>query len=206
MLKFDDPKWAVLKGGYAVAYRPVSALSKLEAGVNPEEAWKELWNGLHHQGDLGEASYAAVPHLVRIHKERGNLGWNLFALTSTIEIERHRKGNPPLPGWVEYDYAAGVRLVCGALDGKTHRSIEVCGAGGRVHTRFEISQQGSHLVVSNLDGRSDFRVHLPWCHRVTDVEGALRVDEPPEGRRGAANVGGAEVVASTPRVSLTWHL
>jgi hypothetical protein len=30
--------------------------------------------------------------------------WNLFALSATIEVERHRKINPPLPGWLNDDY------------------------------------------------------------------------------------------------------
>lgn len=41
---------------------------------------------------------------MRIHKENGNLDWNLYALVSTIEIERHRKTNPPLPDWLESSY------------------------------------------------------------------------------------------------------
>ncbi|GFO57581.1 hypothetical protein GMSM_45880 [Geomonas sp. Red276] len=28
----------------------------------------------------------------------------MYALLSTIEIERHRKGNPPLPGWLAEEY------------------------------------------------------------------------------------------------------
>jgi hypothetical protein len=59
-----------------------------------------LWNELHHQGDVGEASYASVPHLVRIHKLNRTLDWNLYALISTIETERHRKSNPILPNWL----------------------------------------------------------------------------------------------------------
>jgi hypothetical protein len=82
----------------------------LEAGKNIKEAWEELWNELHHQGDVGEASYAAVPHLVRIQMERGALDWNLYALISTIEVERHRKTNPDIPKWLESSYMGSWKI------------------------------------------------------------------------------------------------
>jgi hypothetical protein len=63
MLPLFDAKWAKLTGGYRVPYDPSAALSRLEQG---QDVWPELWNELHHQGDVGEDSDAAVPHLVRI--------------------------------------------------------------------------------------------------------------------------------------------
>ena len=61
---------------------------------------------LHHQGDVGEASYAAVPHLVRICRDAARRDWNLYGLAGLIEIERHRKSNPPIPDWLNADYLA----------------------------------------------------------------------------------------------------
>jgi len=104
MLPLDDPKWEELRGGYRLPYNPSSVLKKLESNVEIAAAWEELWTELHHQGDVGKASYAAVPHLVRIQRERGGLGWNLYALVSAIEVERRRKGNPPLPEWLTDSY------------------------------------------------------------------------------------------------------
>lgn len=103
MLNYDDPKWNELSGGYG-DYNPITALIKLENDEDVEEAWAELWEELHHQGDIGTASYAAVPHLVRIHKAKRNPDWNLYALVSVIEIERNRKTNPVLPDWLKESY------------------------------------------------------------------------------------------------------
>lgn len=75
MLALDDPRWKTLEGGYRVVYDASIALARLERG---EDVWKELWNELHHQGDVGESSYAAVPHLVRIAAARGSRAWNLY--------------------------------------------------------------------------------------------------------------------------------
>ena len=41
---------------------------------------------LHHQGDLGKASYAAVSLLVEVGETRAR-DWNLYGLIATIEVE-----------------------------------------------------------------------------------------------------------------------
>ena len=106
MLPLDDPKWNELRGGYKVPYDPSDTLRRLEKG---EDVWDELWQELHHQGDVGDASYATVPHLVRIAKSLTSRNWNFYGLVSTIEIERNRKSNPPLPDWAALAYAEAMR-------------------------------------------------------------------------------------------------
>ncbi len=108
MLSYDDPKWREMLGGYRMPYDPTPALKSLESGDDMDRAWEELWNGLYHQGDLGEASYAVVPHLVRIHKEKRNLDWNLYGFVSTVEIERKKIDNPAIPDWLEATYASAL--------------------------------------------------------------------------------------------------
>ena len=103
MLPLDDPRWKTLQGGYRIPYDASVALRRLEQG---EDVWDELWEDLHHQGDIGEASYAAVPHIVRIVGAWPQRDWNPYSIASTIEIERHRKKNPPLPDWLKVSYLA----------------------------------------------------------------------------------------------------
>ena len=107
MLPLDDPRWTELTAGYRVPYDPRPALDKLASG-DASAAWEELWQELHHQGDVGEASYASVPHLVRIHAERAVPDWNTHALAATIEFERGRGRNPPLPDWLREGYEAAL--------------------------------------------------------------------------------------------------
>jgi hypothetical protein len=64
-------------------FDPRPILQVLETG-DDSAAWDQLWEELHHQGDVGEASYAAVPHLIRIQAQRSDVNWNLYALISTI--------------------------------------------------------------------------------------------------------------------------
>jgi hypothetical protein len=97
MLHIDDPRWTTMNGGYRTPYDPRPGLQVLRGGGDQTPVWAEFWNELHHQGDIGEASYAAVPYLVEMQKTQGTLDWNFYALVSTIEIERHRKSNPAIP-------------------------------------------------------------------------------------------------------------
>jgi len=100
LLELNDPRWADLEGGYkGTLYNASAALKKLEqtddvSAIN--EIYQELWNELHHQGDVGLASYYSVPHLTRIAKEKRFINSNIFGLVSVIEIQRH-KNNPKLP-------------------------------------------------------------------------------------------------------------
>ena len=131
MLPLDDPRWSNLAGGYKTPYDPSDALRRLEAG---EDVWDELWEELHHQGDVGEASYATIPHLVRIAKSLPRRDWNFYGLVSTIEVERHRKSNPILPSWLVPDYknamAGMLELALADLRGETDRAtiLSILGA------------------------------------------------------------------------------
>jgi len=108
-MNLDDPQWPHLLGGYRVPYDPRKALFALEENGDAAAAWKELWTGLYHQGDVGEASYAAVPHLVRIHVARGVADWNTYALAATIEDARNDGRNPELPSRLRDAYKGAWR-------------------------------------------------------------------------------------------------
>jgi hypothetical protein len=106
VLGLGDPKWKKLKGGHRKPYDPSEALSRLE---RDRGTWDELRAQLHHQGDVGESSYAAVPHLVSIAKGWPKRDWNFYGLVSTIEVERHRRSNPPIPDWLSDNYVVAWR-------------------------------------------------------------------------------------------------
>lgn len=101
----DEGRWAGLCGGYRTPYDPRNAIGKLRDG-DAKIAWGELWQELHHQGDVGEASYAAVPLLAEMHEMRAVPDWNTYALVATIEEARHNPNNPSLPDWLVDDYHA----------------------------------------------------------------------------------------------------
>jgi len=88
---------------------PRPLLRRLEAEHDTARVWQELWEELHHQGDVGDASFAAVPFLVRIYQERGVIDWNTYAIVAIIELARTEGKNPDVPEWIAEDYFQAIR-------------------------------------------------------------------------------------------------
>jgi hypothetical protein len=111
-MTLDDKLWKDLQGGYRINYDASVPLRQLEKAKDVQEIQKiydELWDELHHQGDVGLASYLALPQLVRIGMSKGLFDWNLLGLCCVIEQQRHLGNNPPLPReFVDY-YDSGLR-------------------------------------------------------------------------------------------------
>ena len=104
MLSLNDKRWNELKGGYRIPFDPRPIFQRLESGTDIQGCWQELWQGIYHQGDVGEASFAAVPHLVRIYQNRGKIDWNTYALVTSIELARNVGKNPDVPSWLRQGY------------------------------------------------------------------------------------------------------
>lgn len=112
MLPLNDKQWKEFEGGYRVRYDASIPLAKLEAISDAQlldQIWSELWENLYHQGDVGVASYAAVPHLARLVRERNILDFNPFALAVAIELVRGKGKNPELPDSLSEEYHKAVR-------------------------------------------------------------------------------------------------
>jgi hypothetical protein len=104
MFPLDDARWLTMDGGYRLPYDPRQALERLDRG--DQTAWDELWNELHHQGDVGVASYAAIPHILRIHVRRDVVDWQTYLMMGVVELCREENENPPIPPWLEAGYAS----------------------------------------------------------------------------------------------------
>jgi hypothetical protein len=154
MLSLDDSRWDDLSGGYRMKYDPRPSLRKLERHQDTAAAWGELWDELHHQGDVGDASYAAVPELVRIHRNGGAADWNLYAMVAIIELARTEPQNPELPDWLRDDYLRsiqelaqmGTKDIWSAEDADAKRAILSVIAIAR-----ELRRHGKFLVAYSED-------------------------------------------------------
>jgi hypothetical protein len=157
MLNLDDRRWSDLTGGYRTLFDPRPLLAKLETGQDAAVAWHGLWEELHHQGDVGEASYAAVPHLVRIHRKLAVVEHNAYAMVALIELARKKSGNPELPKWLEEDYFAAIRELAeiGAVEILRTQDLEVVRAilgvlalakGLRIHGKFLVEYSEDELL------------------------------------------------------------
>jgi hypothetical protein len=163
MLDLNDKRWRDLKGGYRLPFDPRPFLEKFEAGNDTDDGWYEFWGEIHHQGDVGEASYAAVPHLVRIYRERGTINWNTYAIVATIELARAQGKNPDVPDWLAGDYFAAIQELAqhglaelgrakDLVDIHAILSILAIWKGARIHGRFLLIYSEEDL--SDLESRS----------------------------------------------------
>lgn len=104
MLRLDDDRWNHVTGGYKTPFDPRTLLGLLETCSDVGTVWQQLWAELYHQGDVGDASYAAVPHIVRIYRQRGVIDWNAYAMLAIIELARTGGKNADVPEWLASDY------------------------------------------------------------------------------------------------------
>lgn len=157
MLSFKDERWKNLSGGYRTPFDSRPALQRLESNSHVKEAWHELWDQLHHQGDVGEASYAAVPHLVRIHAKQGLDDWNTYALVGVIELARANGKNPEVPTWLKDEYFQAIqdlaKLGCTKVlrartteDLRAILCILAIAKGARTHARFLLEYSDAELL------------------------------------------------------------
>jgi hypothetical protein len=67
VLSLDSPRWSELRHAYGPASNIpalLRALQALPAQSGDTEPWFTLWSALAHQGDVYDATFAAVPHVV----------------------------------------------------------------------------------------------------------------------------------------------
>jgi hypothetical protein len=165
MLGLDDNRWNDLTGGHRMKCDPRPLLAELESEQTRETAWHGLWEELHHQGDVGEASYASVPHLVRLHRKRGVVDWNTYAIVAIIELVRGKGNNPEVPKWLEQDYLQAIRELAeiGAAEIRHTEEPETVRAilgviaiakGLRTHGRFLVEYSEDELL--DIEARAGF--------------------------------------------------
>ncbi len=122
-----------------------------------ETMWPELWNELHHEGDVGTASYASVPHLVRIYRTRRAIDWNIYAMVATIELARDQRQNPELPKLLEKGYFRAFYQLAGIGHSEVVRAedpesvrvilgVIAISKGLRVHARFLVEFSEDELL------------------------------------------------------------
>ncbi len=103
MLPLDDPRWATYRSAYGAPYDASKTLLQLLNNEPSKAAWQELWGELHHQGGVGEASFASVPWILEIVRRSPLLDWSPLALVCTIELARP-KNSFDLPSELKEGY------------------------------------------------------------------------------------------------------
>jgi hypothetical protein len=95
MLDLKSSRWCELEHAYGSASdvpKLIEALSSLPKSSGNSEPWFSLWSSLAHQGDVYSASFAAVPHVIRLLETSPlTAGAEYFHFPAWIEICRKKK-------------------------------------------------------------------------------------------------------------------
>lgn len=157
MISLEDARWLKMTGGYKAPLDPRPLLKRLDSDSNTAEVWRELWDELHHQGDVGEASFAAVPFIVESYQKRGGLAWNAYAIVAIIELARKEGENPDVPEWISDDYFQSIGKLAKigtteVLSAETEEDIRAIlgviaiNRGLRCHGKFLVNYSEDEMV------------------------------------------------------------
>ena len=109
LLPLDDPRWAIYHGGYRCPYDVVPLIRELQGNGTSDQFWELVWDELHHQGDVGEASYALVPYLVEYQSRQRELDDRVFHYCVVVDLAQPEKKNPAIPPELEFSYVKALR-------------------------------------------------------------------------------------------------
>jgi hypothetical protein len=137
MLSLSDPAWERYTDCYGSGVRVAACLRALEK--NPLQGgehgdggvWSQLWSRLAHQGDVYLASYAAVPHLVKIGSsivadERAAIPLDYLHLPTWIEIVRLTAPDAPdIPDGLSTAYHDAITALDDLAIGYALRSSDI---------------------------------------------------------------------------------
>jgi hypothetical protein len=119
MIPLDSTEWSQLSHAYGNADDIPGLLTDLESMPPDEgseaEPYFSLWSALCHQGDVYTASYAALPHLVRLMNSTEQVPVSLLLLVTCIEIARLQGRGPDLPTNLEPSYRSGLEQLPGIV-------------------------------------------------------------------------------------------
>ena len=113
MLPLDDKLWHEISPGPLGIAEVPRYLRQLFDGIDKQDVWDAFWSTLHHQGDVDDASYAAVPHLLNYVEISDSIDPD--AVEFIVAIESCRPGNQPPRQEVAGDYFAAIRRAPGVL-------------------------------------------------------------------------------------------
>jgi hypothetical protein len=153
MIPLEHSRWSELQHAYGNAADIPALLRRLEnfpAEGGEREPWFTLWSSLCHQGDVFDASFAAVPHIIRILATAPEQATpSFFQLPACIEIARDQN-KTPIPRELSDDYFTALHSLpklVGAASTRPWSDDLLCSALAAV-----AAAKGFHLVAkTNLE-------------------------------------------------------
>jgi hypothetical protein len=118
MLGLDNPRWSELRHAYGSAQdlpTLLRALQEIPSSSGDADPWFTLWSALAHQGDVYDASFAAVPYVIEaMSRDPAKADSSYLQFPAWVEICR-LKNNAPVPGDLEPAYRAALARLPGLV-------------------------------------------------------------------------------------------
>ena len=148
----NDSRWKELKSGYRITYDARPLIQRFASGSENQACWNEVWDELHHQGDVDTAAYATLPHLISIYEKR-EVDPYLFHFAATVASEAGERDNPLVPDFLRNSYNEG-------LDHLFER--------GLVGLKSKLTLVNVRMILAFLACQRGARI-LSWAIRDIDV-------------------------------------
>jgi hypothetical protein len=168
MLLLDDPRWRELTHAYGSAADVPALLRQLaespdQRGPN-EEPWFNLWSSLCHQGDVYGASYAAIPHVVRIALSTPRpIDFSFFLLPASVDVARITGRGPEIPAFLVPSYLEAIKLLPECVS--VHRAY-AWSKDMTISTAAALAvAKGHHLLAEALTNLDD-----DWISKINNHE------------------------------------
>ena len=168
MLDLDSPRWAELSHAYGRAGdipALLRALSPSPSSDDPnEEPWFSLWSALAHQRDVYPASFAAVPHVVRVlQSDPTRASFSFLQFPAWVEICRRTSAiavQEDLREAYEAALAKLPSLAARSLEGRDDPDLLVCACAAMAAAKGQAAMAEAMLELSP-DVSAQF---LEWFH------------------------------------------
>lgn len=110
-LSLNSPRWGELTHAYGQASDIPALLQELVTvppSDNDREPWFSLWSALAHQNDVYSASFAAVPHVIRVlATSPSTADFSYFQFPAVVEAWRQQK-SVAIPEDLQANYFAAL--------------------------------------------------------------------------------------------------
>ena len=114
MLPLNSPRWHELRHAYGSAADVPDWMHQLQSlpdSAGNAEPWFGIWSALAHQGDVFDASYAAVPHVVEAMSKCPEAAcFDFFMFPAWVEVCRVSSG-PAIPEDLRDAYVAALARI-----------------------------------------------------------------------------------------------
>lgn len=117
MLALNDSRWSSLFHAYGTAQDIPGLVLALAQDTGPKsscdsEPWFSIWSSLCHQGDVFDASYAAVPHIVEIGcQATGPIDFSFFQFPVAVDVARKNGRGPTMPVDLSEAYFGAIQRI-----------------------------------------------------------------------------------------------